>query len=243
MRTPRAFTLIELLVVIAIIAILAAILFPIFAQARDKARATSCLSNGRQIGIAFLMYAQDYDEYLPLTTYPLPANSWTDQVQPYIKNRQIYRCPSDASQNWTTPQATKASILDPTPPVVRRASYFLNAYMAGASAWGNLGAIDSPASVIYVAESKEGITRDHFHPFNWNGNQETPPNPLFSGFMHMATFDEAKNETSELALYRHQGGSNYVYLDGHAKFGRWSQVYFQRPEQGVWQGNFDPRQP
>ncbi|MDX1934797.1 MAG: DUF1559 domain-containing protein [Capsulimonadales bacterium] len=244
-RTARAgFTLIELLVVIAIIAILAAILFPVFAQAREKGRQTSCLSNGRQIGIAFLMYAQDYDEFLPLTTFPVAANTWTDQTQPYIKNRGIYRCPSDPSANWDTPQTTKASILDPTPPVVRRASYFLNAYMAGSSRYGNLAAISSPASVIYVAESLEGITRDHFHPFNWNGNLETPtPNPLFSGFMHMATWDDARNETKELAFARHSGGSNYVFLDGHSKWQRWSQVYWQKPEQGIWQGAFDPRQP
>lgn len=240
----KAFTLIELLVVIAIIAILAAILFPVFAQAREKARQTSCLSNGRQIGVAFLMYTQDYDEYLPLTTYPVVANSWTDQVQPYIKSRQILRCPSDQSQNWNTPQATKASMLDPTPTVIRRSSYFLNAYMAGSSSFGNLAAIKSPSSVIYVAESLEGITRDHFHPFNWNGDQETPaPNPLYSGFMHMATWSNTLSATSELAFTRHSGGSNYVYLDGHSKWGRWSQVYFQKPEQGIWQGNFDPRQP
>ncbi|MGC4042693.1 MAG: DUF1559 domain-containing protein [Armatimonas sp.] len=238
------FTLIELLVVIAIIAILAAILFPVFAQARDKARQTSCLSNVKQIGVAFMMYTQDYDEYLPLTTYPVVANSWTDQAQPYIKNRQVFRCPSDKSQNWTTPQVTPASVLDPTPPVVRRASYFLNAYMSGSSQWGNLAGIKSPASVIYLAESLDGVTRDHFHPFNWNGNVETPtPNPLYSGFMHGATYDDPKNETKELALRRHADGSNYVYLDGHAKWSKWSQVWFQRPADGVWQGSFDPRQP
>ena len=237
----RAFTLIELLVVIAIIAILAAILFPVFAQAREKARQTSCLSNGRQIGLAFGMYATDFDDFLPLTTYPLPANSWTDQTQPYIKNRQIYRCPSDQSNNWTTPSATKASMLDPTPPVLRRSSYFLNAWMAGTNGYGNLAAVQSPASVLYVSESLDGITRDHFHPFNWI--VETPPNPLYSGFMHTATFDDTTNATKELALTRHNGGFNNVYLDGHSKWGKWTQLWFQKPEQGVWDGAFDPRQP
>ncbi len=242
MRSKNAaFTLIELLVVIAIIAILAAILFPVFAQARDKARQTACLSNVKQIGTAFMMYAQDYDEYLPLTTYPVVANTWTDQAQPYIKNRQVFRCPSDRSQNWTTPQATPSSILDPTPPVLRRASYFLNAYMSGSSQYANLAGVAAPASVIYLGESQDGVTRDHFHPFNWN--QETPANPLYSGFMHGATFDDAKNETKELALRRHADGSNFVYLDGHAKWSKWTQVWWQRPAEGVWQGSFDPRQP
>ena len=226
-----AFTLIELLVVIAIIAILAAILFPVFAQARAKARQTSCLSNGRQIGTAFLMYTQDFDENLPLTTYPLPSNSWTSQAQPYIKSQQLFRCPSDDSDNWDAATSPRLS------------SYFLNAYMAGSGPYGNLAAIKSPASVIYVAESAKNINRDHFHPFNWNGNLETPtPNPLYSAFMNSITWDNTKQETVELALRRHNEGSNFVYLDGHCKWGKWSQVWFQKPEQGIWQGNFDPRQ-
>ena len=99
----RGFTLIELLVVIAIIAILAAILFPVFARAREKARQTSCLSNLKQIGLGILMYAQDYDEVLvrsegyrafaELST-PTGRCYWFMRVQPYIKNSQIFSCPS-----------------------------------------------------------------------------------------------------------------------------------------------------
>src|SRR5436309_2501169 len=98
----RAFTLIELLVVIAIIAILAAILFPVFAQAREKARGISCLSNMKQLGTAFQMYLQDYDETVlpryqacPSTGPTVPASEvdqprlWTNTIQPYIKNKQI----------------------------------------------------------------------------------------------------------------------------------------------------------
>ncbi|NPV49484.1 MAG: DUF1559 domain-containing protein [Armatimonadetes bacterium] len=96
--TALGFTLIELLVVIAIIAILAAILFPVFAKAREKARQASCLSNVKQLTLAALMYAEDYDEVLPVSIGgSSPMQMWTtfELVEPYIKNRQIRRCPSD----------------------------------------------------------------------------------------------------------------------------------------------------
>lgn len=90
MNKRRAFTLIELLVVIAIIAILAAILFPVFAQAREKARQTSCLSNMKQIALGVMMYSQDYDETFPLGSYILgtmtAAVTWQDLVEPYVKS-------------------------------------------------------------------------------------------------------------------------------------------------------------
>lgn len=96
-RTHNAFTLIELLVVIAIIAILAAILFPVFAQAREKARQTACLSNEKQIGLAALTYAQDYDDTYPQLYYYSKSPSsvhWMDLLYPYIKNSQVFTCPS-----------------------------------------------------------------------------------------------------------------------------------------------------
>jgi len=95
-RTRKsAFTLIELLVVIAIIAILAAILFPVFAQAREKARQASCSSNCRQIGLAVMMYAEDYDQSYPLYVHaPKHDQWWYETIQPYAKNKKIFTCPS-----------------------------------------------------------------------------------------------------------------------------------------------------
>ncbi|MFP3903712.1 MAG: DUF1559 domain-containing protein [Armatimonadota bacterium] len=98
MKGQRGFTLIELLVVIAIIAILAAILFPVFARAREKARQTSCLNNQKQLGLAWHMYVQDYDENIP--PYSLRGDGnwyerWYQVLEPYIKNQQIWVCPSD----------------------------------------------------------------------------------------------------------------------------------------------------
>jgi len=131
----RGFTLIELLVVIAIIAILAAILFPVFAQARAAARAISCLSNVKQGSLAVLMYAQDYDETIPMvdnngsseygccpsgTCYPdwgLPGSDptepdamFTGVIQPYIKNMQLFYCPEIGRTNWQTVSAGSATI-------------------------------------------------------------------------------------------------------------------------------------
>ncbi len=117
-RKRSGFTLIELLVVIAIIAILAAILFPVFAQARAKARQASCISNFKQMGSAVMQYTQDYDETFPLTqlminpTYLPPDSVIQLLVQPYVKNDQILACPGDPANR----QSRWASLGGPAPP-------------------------------------------------------------------------------------------------------------------------------
>lgn len=101
-RQRRGFTLIELLVVIAIIAILAAILFPVFARARENARRTSCLSNLKQMGLAVMMYVQDYDETYPRNQQFVTATTytyWANLLQPYIKSQQVFLCPSTQRTN------------------------------------------------------------------------------------------------------------------------------------------------
>ena len=118
-KASQAFTLIELLVVIAIIAILAAILFPVFARARDNARRTSCLSNLKQIGLGVLQYTQDYDETMPLANWGSNAGNgfyWMDAVQPYVKSTQLFTCPSrsntfgGADYTLYVPQAQRGTL-------------------------------------------------------------------------------------------------------------------------------------
>ena len=129
----RGFTLIELLVVIAIIAILAAILFPVFAKAREKARQTSCLSNVKQITLAMIQYVQDYDECMP---YHSNAGCWMLTILPYAKNDQIFNCPSTATIG------TPTNGLD----------YFYNYYSNSGQNGMSLGTIVRPSEAIAVGD-------------------------------------------------------------------------------------------
>src|ERR1700758_2071511 len=97
----KGFTLIELLVVIAIIAILAAILFPVFAKVREKARQTSCLSNEKQLGLGITQYNQDYDELVPAGYFPTnqpPGQGWAGELYSYVKSKKVFLCPDESGQ-------------------------------------------------------------------------------------------------------------------------------------------------
>ncbi|RYG61266.1 DUF1559 domain-containing protein, partial [bacterium] len=174
----RGFTLIELLVVIAIIAILASILFPVFGRARENGRRSSCLSNLKQIGLAFMQYSQDYDEAYPLTSFGATNISWTNGAQPYLKSTQIFRCPSDISAVWTDP-VYPGKMVSGVPANYYTTSYLMNAWMAGTNKYTKQSAIQSTSQVVLLTESA-GVSRDHFHPFYWVAND---PDAAPSSFM------------------------------------------------------------
>ena len=183
----KGFTLIELLVVIAIIAILAAILFPVFAKAREKARQTSCLSNIKEIGLAILMYAQDYDETFPWCVVGGGSYPWVAVISPYVKNDQIFACPSDSN--------TAAG----------RCSYVynleLNGYSLSVIHPRILAEIEYPVNVLMVLDTIGGWT------------VAAPRGDI--GFNSWPTGVTQLQPTG-----RHNGGDNYVFVDGHAKWYR-----------------------
>jgi len=163
-RTSRGFTLIELLVVIAIIAILAAILFPVFAQAREKARTITCLSNVKQIGLATLMYVQDYDETFPSAW---GDTAWQIKLEPYQKAGI-----NSTGLNW---DVQKGLLHCPDDSAPASTSYAVNAFLSGiGGVWGGqvgyqrsetIATIDSPASVIWAFETTH----------RWYGGAEGDP--------------------------------------------------------------------
>lgn len=222
-RRPRAaFTLIELLVVIAIIAILAAILFPVFARAREAARKTACLSNMRQLGLGFQMYTQDYDEALPNSTdgtpgagqlgawnfysvFPANPNPGSFDVTkgglyPYIKNKQIYICPSDAQGRLSGNSYAANSC-----------AFIGNAI--GFEAGKSLAAFDAPAAFMLLGEEASPTF-------------ENPDPAVFStddGYM-LYIFNKFTT--------RHGEGSNLTFVDGHSKWFRPEKIVADKLQTG-----------
>jgi prepilin-type N-terminal cleavage/methylation domain-containing protein/prepilin-type processing-associated H-X9-DG protein len=196
-----AFTLIELLVVIAIIAILAAILFPVFAQAREKARGISCLSNLKQIGTGMIMYAQDYDENICppfIGNYGPLAQTWDRLMQPYIKNTAIITCPSDVyspSVDVLNGQIVAGNITR---------SYTVPSHLGWLYWDGQNNGIGTVFSVPMARVAFPAITIYLFERDNCNG---------IGGHWNWCSVSDGSNEWA----YRHSGHSNLVYLDGHAK--------------------------
>jgi prepilin-type N-terminal cleavage/methylation domain-containing protein/prepilin-type processing-associated H-X9-DG protein len=186
----HGFTLIELLVVIAIIAILAAILFPVFAKAREKARQSSCLSNVKQIGLGLIQYAQDFDEMFPRPWNNIPGVipgsnyvTWVDMIMPYCKNLQMFQCPSR--------QFTQAQMAYTTTPFAYY--YNMNATDAGCSGMA-LGLAQNPSNMIMALDGWGTMDA------NWT-----------------AAALSAHYRTNTV-VRRHNDGFNIVFVDGHGKW-------------------------
>ena len=224
------FTLIELLVVIAIIAILAAILFPVFAQARAKARQTACLSNLKQLGNALMMYTQDYDEVLPgnhsrdqganeplgfMQPYnagdPQTLRNWAREIQPYVKNLQVYKCLSAPPRA----EATLTEYNAVNTPGGGNTNYYLN----GVASDKALAAISEPADIIYLRETGV-LTRVC----------QVRPQKLANG--------DAQNANGSGYDRLHNEGGNFLFCDGHAKWQKKTSIRYA--QFGMRGGNCGP---
>ena len=215
MNQRRGFTLIELLVVIAIIAILAAILFPVFAKAREKARQSSCLSNVKQIALALMQYAQDYDEHLPmLYDTGTPRNGLIQSTQPYVKSFQVHDCPSSDMKSVTTDYLGNRSY--------GYSTQLMRVNVIGAG----LGEITRPAEIVLMGDvAQEQNARVGFYPPS-SGHFICDPDGshcTVCGQKHNScAFDVPTvihnwQQAHFNFIERHNGMGNVGFCDGHVK--------------------------
>jgi prepilin-type N-terminal cleavage/methylation domain-containing protein/prepilin-type processing-associated H-X9-DG protein len=221
----KGFTLIELLVVIAIIAILAAILFPVFARVREKARQTSCASNEKQLGLGIIQYEQDNNETYPIQSgVNYNSNGYAVGIYPYVKSTGVFKCPDDP----TTATA-------PLVPI----SYAINwnlintGLVPGGSIFRavTLGVQNAPASTVLLIE----VQGQNFNPTGPVGNDTSPAATMDPGFwggrlgnnsgQYATGNDPMKPGLDNISAGSvHTGGANYLACDGHVKFLRSSQI-------------------
>lgn len=222
-RRRLGFTLIELLVVIAIIAILAAILFPVFAQARAKARQTACLSNTKQVGIALMAYAQDYDEGIVPNGVKIndtDSATWPDLLQPYVKNTQVFLCPDvGSSGTWAGGTSAGTGTTNDgwtTQQLKFHVTYTLNNLYYNNAAWGGIFEGSRGGSILAYIQDAAGTV------FCADGNTSqavftggmTTPNLVYgsTGKWPMLMFSQGA------MIARHNGGMNVTWFDGHSKW-------------------------
>lgn len=248
-RGAKGFTLIELLVVIAIIAILASILFPVFATARERARAraASCLSNMKQIGLGVMQYTQDYDESYPMDDVApgYVQHLWSSQLvlQPYLKSTQILRCPSDSlpdpsaatlgiaasrnpvalsyAANAITPNNWSGGIYGMPASDNPRGVFPVGDYYGSAASPTKLSQVNQPAEVIMICEGYQEYDGDYYCGSQWVNNEVDYCSTAAGGFIYQADIDNFVLATPANAWYRglrkHLGGTNVLFADGHVK--------------------------
>ena len=202
----RGFTLIELLVVIAIIAILAAILFPVFARAREKARQASCSSNEKQMALAMMMYVQDYDEmyvsvYDDGNGYPAGRIIWADKIQPYIKNRQLFACPSQSIDITSQLGGLWPGSLQNTRYQMPMTHVFPEGWQAPAS----MSSFTAPSEPAMILESSNAWWQ-HYCARHGVGSIVAGPPPYLNGVLNETTYGI------------HNDGLNVAFCDGHVKW-------------------------
>jgi len=247
----RGFTLIELLVVIAIIAILAAILFPVFAQAREKARQTQCISNGKQISLGLLMYANDFDNRLPVYSWP-ESYMIAARAMPYIKNRDIFKCPSSPFRQGSVQAAQRDNgqadyLTAPNHPLVGlgtstrgRQNYFDDIYppmdyRTNENLWAYRWSDSRTACYLPPLQCAGGVCVEPGRSID----DPVVVNP--SKAVMMIDFPTAHFEWSGGRLWgenfkgRHNEGSVAIHVDGHAKWYRFLALY---PRSVQWSGQY-----
>ena len=239
----RGFTLIELLVVIAIIAILAAILFPVFAQARNAARKTTCLSNLKQLATSQMMYIQDYDENFPVWTndakdignpggpnaWGMPEGSgwWMNQLYPYVKSYGVYACPNDTrsfsadgnncdSCGWGFSIVT-GSTANGAKPKFFRSSYGISEYLVSAgNNFRSQASLSYPSSTLMFSDAIGPLTND------WDSCNAWPPyGPTRTWYANAGAWGAWGSHTDYekwKSTVRHGDGEVLAFADGHAKY-------------------------